>query len=174
MAQFVEAEIVTCVTPGDPWLYSSAQAAITKPHKLGGWNGRNEFSQSSGRLGSWWQPISWARDGWILHPHTVEGQELPCVSSCLGNGRGEVILSLFAYDIYFIKIEVELIYKAVLVSGALQRIQFYIYMSVSIDICIFFLDSFPCSLLQNIEYSSLCYSVNPYCLSILFIVVCIC
>ena len=29
-------------------------------------------------------------------------------------------------------------------------------------------------LLQDIEYSSLCYTVNPYCLPILYLVVCIC
>ena len=33
---------------------------------------------------------------------------------------------------------------------------------------------FPYSLLQNIEYSSLCYTVGPCWLSILYIVVCIC
>ena len=29
-------------------------------------------------------------------------------------------------------------------------------------------------LLQNIEYSSLCYTVEPYCLSLLYIIVYIC
>ena len=33
---------------------------------------------------------------------------------------------------------------------------------------------FPYRLLQNIEYSSLCYTVDPCWLSILYIVVCIC
>ena len=37
-----------------------------------------------------------------------------------------------------------------------------------------FLDSIPYRLLQNIEYSSLCYTVGPCFLSILYIVVCIC
>ena len=44
-----------------------------------------------------------------------------------------------------------------------------------IHICISFLFQilFPFRLLQDIEYSSLCYTVGPYGLSILYIVVCI-
>ena len=37
-----------------------------------------------------------------------------------------------------------------------------------------YLTLFSYRLLQNTEYSSLCYSVGPYYLSILYIVVCIC
>ena len=37
-----------------------------------------------------------------------------------------------------------------------------------------FLDSFPCRSLQSIEQSSLCCTVGPYLLSILYIVVCRC
>ena len=33
---------------------------------------------------------------------------------------------------------------------------------------------FHCGLSQDIEYSSLCYTIGPCCLSILHIVVCIC
>ena len=47
-------------------------------------------------------------------------------------------------------------------------IQFYIIYVYS------FSDSFPYRLLQGIEYSSLCYTVDPCCLYILYIVVCIC
>ena len=43
-----------------------------------------------------------------------------------------------------------------------------------IDICILFQILFPYRLLQNIEYSSLLYTVGPCWLSILYIVVCIC
>ena len=32
---------------------------------------------------------------------------------------------------------------------------------------------FPYNLLQNIEYSSVCYTVGPCCLSVLYIVVCV-
>ena len=46
-------------------------------------------------------------------------------------------------------------------------IQLYIY------ICILFQVLFHYRLLQDIEYSSLCYMVGPCCLSILYIVVCI-
>ena len=42
-----------------------------------------------------------------------------------------------------------------------------------IYICSFYI-FFYYSLLQDIEYNSLCYTVNPCCLSILCIVVCIC
>ena len=43
-----------------------------------------------------------------------------------------------------------------------------------IYIIILFSDFFPYRLLQNIEYTSLCYTVGPCCLPILYIVVCIC
>ena len=43
------------------------------------------------------------------------------------------------------------------------------------DIYIFFFHIlFHYGLLQAIEYSSLCYTVGPCCLSVLYIVVCIC
>ena len=47
----------------------------------------------------------------------------------------------------------------------------YIYVDIYIFFSRFF---FPYRLLQNIEYSSLCYSVGPCWLSILYIAVCIC
>ena len=43
-----------------------------------------------------------------------------------------------------------------------------------IQLYIFFHILFYSSLLQNIEYNSLCYTVGPSCSSILYIVVCIC
>ena len=49
----------------------------------------------------------------------------------------------------------------------------YIYIYIYIYICILFQILFPYRLLQNIEYSLLCYTVGPCWLSILYIVVCI-
>ena len=68
-------------------------------------------------------------------------------------------------------IEVQLIYNTVLVSGA-QHVQ-------QSDLVLFFFFfffqiTFHYRLLQDIEYSSLQYTVNPCCLFILHRVVCIC
>ena len=52
--------------------------------------------------------------------------------------------------------------------------QLYVCVYVCMYIYILFQILFHYSLLQDIEYSSLCYTVGPYCLSILYIVVCIC
>ena len=53
--------------------------------------------------------------------------------------------------------------------------EFLLYSKV-IQLCLYiiFHIRFRCSLLQDIEYSSLCYTVRPYCLSILYITVYIC
>ena len=48
------------------------------------------------------------------------------------------------------------------------------YMCVCVCVCIIFQILFPFSLLQNTEYSSMCYTVGPCCLSVLYIVVCVC
>ena len=56
----------------------------------------------------------------------------------------------------------QLIYNVVLVSG-IQHSE-YIHLLI-------FQIPFPYILLQNIEYSSLCYTVGPCCLSILYKVV---
>ena len=53
-------------------------------------------------------------------------------------------------------------------------IQLYIYMCVYICIYILFQIIFHYRLLKDIEYSSLCYTVGPCYLYILYIVVCIC
>ena len=61
-----------------------------------------------------------------------------------------------------------------------KLIQFYVCVYTYIYICIYthiyilFQILFRCTLLQETEYSSLCYSVGPYCLSTLRTVVCIC
>ena len=63
--------------------------------------------------------------------------------------------------------EVQLIYNVVLVSGVQQS-------DSDIHMYILFQILFHYRLLQGIEYSSLCYTVGPCCLSILYIVVYIC
>ena len=68
-------------------------------------------------------------------------------------------------DLDFLKIEEQLVYNTVLVSSAQQR------HSV---VCMCFRIIFYCMLLQDIGHSFMCYMVNPYCLFILHIVVCIC
>ena len=50
----------------------------------------------------------------------------------------------------------------------------YTYIYIVIHIYILFQILFHYRLLQNTEYSSLCYTVGPCCLPILYIVVCIC
>ena len=63
--------------------------------------------------------------------------------------------------------EIELIYKVVLVSGVQQS-------DSVIHTGIFFLsDAFPLGFLRNTELSSLCYTVGPGWLSVLYTVVCI-
>ena len=66
----------------------------------------------------------------------------------------------------FLNVEIELIYNVVLVLYS--KIHLYIY------ICILFQILFHFKLLQDIEYSSPCYTVGPCCSSILYIVMCIC
>ena len=70
---------------------------------------------------------------------------------------------------FFFLIDVELIYNVVLVSGVQQS-------ESVIHICLYILFQilFHYRLLQDIDYSSLCYTVGPCCLPILYIVVCIC
>ena len=60
-----------------------------------------------------------------------------------------------------------LIYHVVLISAVQQS-------DSVIHICILFLILFHYGLSQDIESSSLCYTVGPCCLSILYILVCIC
>ena len=62
-----------------------------------------------------------------------------------------------------------MIYNVVLVSSV-QQSDLVIHVHVSI----LFQILFPFRLLQNIEQSSLCYTVGPCWLSVLNIVVCIC
>ena len=72
---------------------------------------------------------------------------------------------------YFIFIEILLIYNVVLVSSVQQSvsvIHIYVYKYVLFQILFHF------RLLQDNEYSSLCYAVGPCCLRVLYIVVGIC
>ena len=66
-----------------------------------------------------------------------------------------------------LKIEVELIYSVVLVS-AVEQSDSVIYMYILFEIV------FHYGLSQDIEYSALCYTVGSCCLSILYLMVCIC
>ena len=63
-------------------------------------------------------------------------------------------------------IKIELIYNVVLVSAVQQS-------DSVIHIHKFFNILFHYGLPQNIEYSSLCYTVGPCCLYILYIIICI-
>ena len=66
-----------------------------------------------------------------------------------------------------------MIYKVVLVSGVQQSISvIHIYIYIYIYILFHILSHYGS--LQGMEYSSLCYTAGPCCLSILYIVVCIC
>ena len=68
---------------------------------------------------------------------------------------------------YFIFIGVQLIYNVVLVSGVQQSESV-----IHIHISTLFQILFPYRSLQRIEQSSLCYTVGPYQLPILYTVVC--
>ena len=68
----------------------------------------------------------------------------------------------------FLKIEVQLIYNVVLIS-AVQQSDLVIRRQT-----FFFYIIFHYGLSQDIEYSSLCYLVGPCCLSILYVILCIC
>ena len=78
---------------------------------------------------------------------------------------------LFINLIYFIKnlIEAYLIYNVVLVSGV-QQSDSVLYMCIYILFDILF----HYSLSQDIDYNSLCYTIGPCCLFILYIIVYIC
>ena len=74
--------------------------------------------------------------------------------------------------IHFLKkIEVYLIYS---VSGTQYSDSVIHYICMYIHIYILFQIIFHYSLLQDIEHSSLCCTVGPCCLSILYTIACIC
>ena len=56
----------------------------------------------------------------------------------------------------------------VLVSGVYSKVILFIYT------CVYIYIIFLYGLLQNTEGSLLCYTLDPYCLFVLYIVVCIC
>ena len=65
-------------------------------------------------------------------------------------------------------------YSVELVLGV-QHMDSVIHINQCICVCIYILfQNLFYKLLQNIKYSSLCYTVGPCCLFILYIVVCIC
>ena len=63
---------------------------------------------------------------------------------------------------FFFSVEVYLTYNVVFVSGVYQNDNFFQMFS----------DYIPYSLLQNTEFISLCYTVGPHWLSILYEIVC--
>ena len=98
----------------------------------------------------------------VLH---VGGHEQHLKVSDQRNGMYKT--ELFFYikkKVYFI--EVQLIYNVVLISTVQQS-------DSVIHIYIFFFIFFSIMVYHKIEYSSLCYTVGPCCLSILYIIVCI-
>ena len=71
---------------------------------------------------------------------------------------------------FLISIGVQLIYSVVFISAVQQNdsvIHIYIY------IYFFFYIFFHYRLFQDIEYSSMCYTIGPCWLSVLYIIVCI-
>ena len=87
-------------------------------------------------------------------------------------------LIFFSSFFFFFLTEVQLGYNVILVSDAQQSDSvLYIHIYVYIHTCEYislFQILFPYRLLENIEHSSLCYTVGLCYLSILYIVVCIC
>ena len=63
-----------------------------------------------------------------------------------------------------------LLISAVQKSDSVIHIDIYVYIYIYTLFFIFF----SIMVSQDIEYSSLCYTVGPYCLFILYIKVCIC
>ena len=80
--------------------------------------------------------------------------------------RSSVFFFFFNFLFY---IRVKLINNVVLVSGVQQSDSV-----IHIHVSLLFQILFPIRLLQNIEQSSLCYTVGPCWLSILNIAVCTC
>ena len=70
------------------------------------------------------------------------------------------LISFFYNCISFLKMEIELIYNAMLISGVSMVIQLYTHISIPFQILFYY------RLLQSIGYSSLCCTVGPCCLSI--------
>ena len=89
----------------------------------------------------------------------------------------DAVLLFLPFFLSFL-IEVYLIYNVVLISAVqqsdsvLQYTQLYIYIYIYIHILFYIL--FHYGLSQDIEYSSLCNTVGPCCLPILYIIVFIC
>ena len=81
-----------------------------------------------------------------------------------------VLIRFFSFS--FLKIEAQLIYN-VLVSGV-QQSDSVLFMYTCIYTYIFFHILLHYSLLQHMEYSSLCYTVSLCCLPIVYTVMCIC
>ena len=102
---------------------------------------------------SWWTLVN---KGWASSQDTT-------LFFFKGREREE-FLCFFNFLFY---IGVQLIYNVVLVSG-IQQSDLVIHTSILFQIL------FQYRLLKSTEYSSLCYTVGPCWLSILYVVVCLC
>ena len=111
-----------------------------------------------------------------MHVHSAMGQEnnladiggaLLLFGDCFVAGQSWITSALLFF------IEVYLIYSVVL-SSAVQQSDSVIYIYIYIYIYILLSVLFHYTLSQDIEYSSLCYTVGPCCLSNLYILICIC
>ena len=63
-----------------------------------------------------------------------------------------------------------LIYNVVLIS-TVQQSDSYLYISIYLYVYILFMFFSIMVYLRNIEYGSLCYTVGPYCLYILYVII---
>ena len=98
--------------------------------------------------------------------HSPLPAQISDVSACSGWIQLSKPQCIYLFKFLFY-IGLQLIYNVVLVSGVQQS-------NSVIHISILFQVLFPFKLLQNIKQSSLCYTIGPCWLSILYTVVCIC
>ena len=115
------------------------------------------------------------KHGWVLMSTLFQACRFLAFSLCacinfpwyvlMERGRERFLLPFF----FFFLIGVELFYNVVLVFTVQESES-----AICIHISPLFQILFHYRLLQDIEYSSLCYTVGPCCLSILCIGVCIC
>ena len=99
-------------------------------------------------------------------PSTSDVQLQVQVVTCASD---QMAIYTYIYIYIIIFIAVQLIYNVVLVSGVQQSESvMHIHIPTLFEIL------FPCRSLQSIEQCSLCYTVGPYQLFILYLVVCIC
>ena len=111
----------------------------------------------------------------VVWPQTIHDQKINFrrVSGSRGHlqlARDTRHIVFFLCICFFFKtlfIEKQLNYNAVLITVVQQR-------NSIIHICILFYILFYYVLSENVEYNSLCYTVAPCYLSVLYIIICIC